>query len=95
MIENLLRIQHKVPFMFRMPGDKESFAECHLPGNYAKLSKIYKPGDIVKDLEGLDAKQICILRGLDKNENCYLTLADQVEAEGNVVKVRILERREC
>ncbi len=89
-VETLKRIQNRVPFMFRMPKNKETFAFLQLPGNYAKLSKKYKGGEIVKEMDSFEAKQVCVLKGMDKEDNCYLTLAEHEEGQAAVITVSLV-----
>ena len=82
--------QSKVPFMFRMPKDKETFENLRLPGDYGKLKKKgYKVGDVVKELDSVEAKQVCILRGIDTKNNCYMTRINESDSEGIVIKARL------
>ncbi len=84
---DLRKVQARVPFMFRMPKDKESFEARGLPGNYEKLAKKYRCGDVVRELDRVETRQLCILRGIDSKNNCYLTQISGSD-EAVIIKVR-------
>ena len=72
--------------MFRMPKDAEAFAKNRLPGNYEKLKKKYKEGAVVKEMDSIDAKRLCVLKGMDSEGICYL---GPISEEAGIIKVYI------
>jgi len=69
---SLIYSNNEIPFVFRLPKDKETFIKRKLPGNYEKLLAIYGREGVVKELESYKVKRVCVLKGIDKDGNCYL-----------------------
>lgn len=69
---NLIYSAAGIPFVFRLPKDKETFDYNKLPGDFEELRSRYGNEGTVTEMESYKVKKVCVLKGIDQSGKCYL-----------------------
>jgi hypothetical protein len=82
-------LQNKVPCMFKMPGSKDEFLKYVYPGHYEEVASRYSPGTVVKELDSVEVKHVCLLKAIMQNHTFLVIPSEESLAGGEARPIEV------